>query len=162
MITNTNYRIFLDVYSIDDLNYLKKRIDGNAIDILLENSGLIFLGITDKSQMDDDERKYLEDDKDGDLECMLIQRPFAIHYKGCGNTDIKDKLLIQNPITKSGVYSLDTSSNNKKFNLIQPDYCDWFVASDKVAPYFYTFIGDPEELFKEFIQKGYEFKKEDN
>ena len=93
----------------------------------------------------------------------LQQFPIAANYHGVGSLDIRNKILVQDPIQKIGPYVLNLKEdrNNKNFErkglTTYSEIIDCHVAGDKIPFRRFYFVGNPLEIFNEIKEKGYSF-----
>lgn len=96
----------------------------------------------------------------------LKKIPLAANYFATGSGDIRDKILVQNPLEMKGPYVLDRASDPTstvfKHSTLQgfgkPAILKEHTAGDKIPSDRYLFIGKPSALFEELKARGYTFR----
>lgn len=104
---------------------------------------------------------------DGNETGELRPLPLAANYHKTGSLDIRDKILVQDPIGMRGPYVLDRGDDpsNRVFRKSdiqgfgKPQIIDAHTAGDKVPSYRYYFIGAPMVLFEELKSRGFSFEE---
>lgn len=95
------------------------------------------------------------------------QYPLAANYSSVGSLDIRDKILVQDPFQRRGPYVLDrqidatvrTFRKQSLQGMDRPELVEVHVAGDKIPVRRFYFAGDPQNLFQELREKGYQFEE---
>ncbi len=97
---------------------------------------------------------------------LEVALPLAANYYDTGSGDIRDRILVQDPVEMRGPYVLNRASNpeSKVFRKSSlsgvgaPEIVSVHAAGDKISDDRYYFIGSPSALFQELREKGFRFE----
>ena len=106
---------------------------------------------------------WLLSNKRIDNEGYYVLLPLAANYTGIGSLDIRDKILIQDPINKKGPYILNKENKFAKEDLTgcrEARILEEHIAGDKIDfRRFYLIDEDTQEVFIELKNRGYSFNE---
>ncbi len=155
-----NLRLFPNDTNLSILAQEPKTIEKSLADLLLEEACQVWVISRETYQ------KIIE--KPSELHITdLLKYPLAANYQNKGSTDIRDKILVQDPFQQKGpfIFDLKRKSRSKHFKRQtlqgygEPKIVDYHVAGDKIPDNRYYFVGNPEDLFEELKKLGYKFRK---
>lgn len=113
--------------------------------------------------MSEQQRIQIFDDSQSVHITDLQRFPIAANYSEVGSLDIRNKILVQDPVQRIGPYVLNRQEDKGSRQFERKGLCsgaeivDVHAAGDKIPNGRFYFCGDIAEIFNEIRMAGYSF-----